>query len=226
MNNKNSTNLCIGVLGIHGSIEEHLESLKKIQVETKNLLSLESLRVKTIEDLEKIDGLIIPGGESTTIGKLMNWYGLDKVLKEKIKNGMPVYGTCAGAILLANKIIGKEKANTLKVMDIEIERNAFGRQVDSFETEIELRTELRELRKEKNQNLSSKVIPAIFIRAPRIKKIGKNVKVLATYKNEPVLVQEGNMLAGTFHPELTEDLTVHRYFLNLINNVKTFKTSN
>jgi 5'-phosphate synthase pdxT subunit len=208
----NLKNLYIGVLAIHGSVEEHLESLKKCGVKT--------LRVKTKEDLEKIDGLIIPGGESTTIGKLMNWYSLDKILKEKIKKGMPVYGTCAGAILLAKKISGSQKAQSLKIMDIEIERNAFGRQIDSFETMIELNLKNQELKKEKKQNLSSKIIPAIFIRAPKIKKIGKNVKILAKFQNEAILVQEKNILAGTFHPELTKNLTVHKYFLEMCSDKK------
>ncbi|KKP39894.1 MAG: pyridoxal phosphate synthase yaaE subunit, glutamine amidotransferase [Candidatus Peregrinibacteria bacterium GW2011_GWF2_33_10] len=211
----NFKNLCIGVLGIHGSVEEHLESLRKCGMKT--------LRVKTKEDLEKIDGLILPGGESTTIGKLMNWYGLDKVLKDKIKKGLPVYGTCAGAILLAKKITGPQKAQSLKLMDIETERNAYGRQTDSFETEVDfvipVETGILSLRVKdscfRRNDKKVKKIPAIFIRAPRIKKIGKNVKILATFKNEPVLVQEKNMLAGTFHPELSDDLTVHKYFIDL-----------
>ena len=153
----NFSNLCIGILAIHGSVEEHEASLKKCGIET--------LLVKSIDDLEKIDGLIIPGGESTTIGKLLNWYGIATILKKKIKKGLPVYGTCAGAILLAKKIIGHQKTQSLKVMDIEIERNGYGRQVDSFEGEVVLvicgGMSVRQLK-----------IPGIFIRAPKIKKIG------------------------------------------------------
>lgn len=196
-------NLTIGVLGIHGSVEEHLNSLEKLKVK--------SLKVKTIEDLNKIDGLIMPGGESTTIGMLMKLYSLDKILKEKIKKGFPVYGTCAGAILLAKKIVGSQKAKSLQVMNIEIERNAFGRQVESFEVAVS----------GERLAVSQKNIPAVFIRAPRIKRIGKNVKILAEYEGEPILVQEENMLAGTFHPELTSDLTVHRYFVELCKKYKT-----
>lgn len=193
----NLKNLTIGILGIHGSIEEHEQSLKNCGVK--------SLRIKNADDLDLINGLIIPGGESTTMGKLMDWYGIAKILKQKIDSGLPVYGTCAGAILLAKKISGPQRAQGLEVMNIEIERNAYGRQTESFETTVIL-----------TRPESKKVeIPAVFIRAPRIKSVGKNVEILAELNNEPILVQEKNLLAGTFHPELTDDLSVHEYFLAL-----------
>ncbi|MFA5821349.1 MAG: pyridoxal 5'-phosphate synthase glutaminase subunit PdxT [Candidatus Gracilibacteria bacterium] len=179
----------IGVLDIQGSVEEHFAALEKA--------GAEAVLVKNKEGLKLIDGLIIPGGESTTIGKLLKESGMDK---EIMKLRVPIYGSCAGAILLAKKISGREKAPNLGLMDIEIERNAYGRQTESFETEVVF---------------DGKKIPAIFIRAPKIKKIGKDVKVLAMDGKDIVAVREGRFLATMFHPELTEDLSVHRYFLKM-----------
>ncbi len=179
----------IGVLDIQGSVEEHFVALEKV--------GAEAVLVKNKKDFDGIDGLIGPGGESTTIGKLLKESGLDK---EILKLRVPIYGTCAGAILIAMKISGKQKANNLKLMDIEIERNAYGRQVDSFEKEI---------------IFDGKKIPAVFIRAPKIKKIGKNVKILAMDGKNIAAVREGRLLATMFHPELTDDLSVHRYFLKM-----------
>lgn len=186
----------IGILDIQGSVEEHFLAVKKI--------GAFPVSVKKISDLKKIDGLIIPGGESTTVGKLLRKFKLGDEIIKCAKNGMPIYGTCAGAILLAKEISGKEKADGLKLMDIVIERNAYGRQMDSFETKIDFAF-----------GKNKKKIPAIFIRAPKIKKIGKNAKILAKYKNEIVAVRENNFLVTMFHPELTEDLNVHRYFIKM-----------
>lgn len=179
----------IGVLDIQGSVEEHFAALEKA--------GAKPILVKKKQDFAGIDGLIIPGGESTTIGKLLKESGMDK---EILKLKVPIYGTCAGAILLSKKISGKQKANNLGLMDIEIERNAYGRQMDSFEKEI---------------SFDGRKIPAVFIRAPRIKKIGKNVEVLAKDGKDMVAVREGRFLATMFHPELTDDLSVHRYFLKM-----------
>lgn len=190
--------MIVGVLDLQGDVIEHRRALEACGAQV--------ILVKTPTDLEKVDALVMPGGESTTIGKLMNWNGLTEPLRKRIREGMPVYGTCAGAILLSKKITGKETAPNLGLMDIEIERNAYGRQVNSFETSIEVALE------DHKQS-----IPAVFIRAPKIKSVGQKVKVLAQWDGEIVLAQEENMLVSTFHPELTNNLTIHRYFLTLVN---------
>jgi len=207
----------IGVLDIQGSVTEHCEALKKA--------GARFVRVKTLEDLALVKGLIIPGGESTTIGKLLNWYGLGNIISERVKDkSLALWGTCAGAILMAKKIVGSQKAENLAVMDISVERNAYGRQMDSFECELDF--DFDELKKEqKNKTDSDNLwpnaveihpkIPAVFIRAPRISSIGGKVKILAKYKNEIVAVREGNMMASTFHPEMTDDIRVHQYFVEL-----------
>lgn len=188
----------IGVLALQGSIIEHIRMLEKCNVE--------AVAVKLPEDFDNIYGLIIPGGESTTIGKLMQLYGLDKEIKRKHKNGMPIYGTCAGAILLAKDIIGSSVPK-LNLMDISIKRNDYGRQIDSFATELEIENFKKPFR-------------GIFIRAPVIESIHNGVKILSSFNNKPVLAQQNNLLVSTFHPELTDDKRVHEYFLGMINNKK------
>lgn len=192
----------IGVLDIQGSVKEHAEALQKCGAEV--------VFVKTSEDLMKVSGLIIPGGESTTIGKLLRKFGLRDAIIRRAQKGMAIWGTCAGAILLAKKISENQQADSLKLMDIEIERNAYGRQLDSFESEVEFF--------EDGNDAAGKLIPAIFIRAPKIKSIGKNVKVLAKHGKEIVAVREGNLLATMLHPELTSGLHLHRYFLEMCRN--------
>jgi len=172
--------MLIGVLDIQGSVEEHVASLRACGVE--------AVLVKSAEQIEKLDGLIIPGGESTTIFDLMSKYKIDVAIKKN--KGLAIWGTCAGAILLSK----------MKLMNIEVERNAYGSQIASFETELKV---------------NSKTVKAIFIRAPKIIKTSKESQILAQYDGSPVMVQEGNKLATTFHPELTNDLTVHKYFLSL-----------
>lgn len=185
----------IGVLDIQGSVAEHLAMLRRLKVP--------AVAVKTKEDLANICGLIIPGGESTTIGKLLKLYGLDVEIRRRAREGsLAVWGTCAGAILLAKKIIGP-RPNSLELMDIEIERNAYGHQMESFETEIDV------------PKLGKKKIPAVFIRAPRVSTIKPSVQVLAQLKGSPIMLQQGNLLATMFHPELTNDTRVHHYFIHL-----------
>lgn len=189
-------NIPVGVLDIQGSVEEHFAVLQKMGANVR--------LVKTKKDLAKISGLIIPGGESTTIGKLMKKSGLDRVIRERagrVKRNLVVWGTCAGAILLAKKIRNRHP-DSLELMDLDIVRNGYGRQIDSFETDLAV-------------SMLQKNIPAIFIRAPRIKKASGKAKVLAQYRGEPVMLQQENLLVTTFHPELTNDTTVHQYFLNL-----------
>lgn len=189
----------IGILDIQGSVEEHLEMLKKIK-------NVEVVLVKKNEDWKDLKGLIIPGGESTTVGKLLRRFGLRDEIIKRVKKGMAVWGTCAGAILLAKKIVGKENADSLKLMNITVERNAYGRQIDSFETQVEF---------DCGVGAFGYKCPAIFIRAPKILEVGKNVEVLAEYKGEIVAAREKNMLVTNFHPELTDDEEVHKYFVKM-----------
>ena len=183
----------MGVLSLQGAVEEHLRMIKRC--------GFEGIKVKTVEDLRKVDRLIIPGGESTTIGKLAKIYNLDREITKKGKEGMPIFGTCAGMILLANKVVGNEQIR-FNLIDIVVERNAFGRQVDSFEVDLNI------------ENFTGKPFRAVFIRAPYIKKIGSNVKVLAKFKGKIIMAQQKNILVSSFHPELTDDLRVHKYFLS------------
>lgn len=203
----------IGVLDIQGSVEEHIAALIK--------LGFSPIAVKTKEDLDKVDGLIIPGGESTTIGKLLSLYGLDQEIMRRANPAtkasgtrpLAIWGTCAGAILIAKKVTSRPPQN-IPLMDIEIERNAYGRQLDSFEAEI-LAPEV-----------SPNPIPAVFIRAPQIKKASPKAKVLAQYGGEPVMVRQGAFLATTFHPELTNDLSVLSYFIKITEENASKKADN
>ncbi len=185
----------VGVLALQGDVIEHMKVLAGLGVETAE--------VRTPADLERVDGLIIPGGESTTIGKLMVRYGLDRTIPARVQEGMPVYGTCAGMILLARTAHGGEPP-LLRLMDITVLRNAYGRQVDSFEADLEVPV------------LGSPPLRAVFIRAPLIEETGPNVDVLASLDGRPVLAREGGLLVSSFHPELAPDDRVHRYFLDLI----------
>jgi len=187
--------LIVGVLGLQGDFREHLWALQKLQVE--------AIVVKTVEDLRKVKGLIIPGGESTTIGRLARMTGIADELKKRVSEGMPVYGTCAGMILLAKKIANYPTQYSFSLMDITVERNAYGRQVESFEAALDIPA-------------IGGTFKAIFIRAPKIVECGKDVQILATYDGSPVLVQQDNLLAGSFHPELGEDLRIHQYFLRMV----------
>lgn len=186
----------IGVLDIQGSVKEHMDALRKIGVRP--------ISVKTKNDLDRIHGLIIPGGESTTIGKLLKASGLFESIQKRARAGtLTIWGTCAGAILLAKKIVNLAPQN-LRLMDIEIERNAYGRQTDSFEAEIKV------------TGIGKSNFPGIFIRAPRVTKTSPKVKILARYEGFPVILEQNNLLATMFHPELTQDTRIHKYFLSLV----------
>ncbi|MDD4352196.1 MAG: pyridoxal 5'-phosphate synthase glutaminase subunit PdxT [Candidatus Gracilibacteria bacterium] len=182
----------IGVLSIQGSVAEHLAALSKCGVE--------AVPVKDADTLKKVQGLILPGGESTTIGKLLKRFGLGDAIK---KAKIPLYGTCAGAILMAQEILNDVPEYSLDMMDITICRNAYGAQQESFVIDLEVPI------------FGKKKVPAYFIRAPKIVRVGKGCEVLAKLKKDPVLVRQGNLLVSTFHPELTEDLRVHRYFVEM-----------
>jgi pyridoxal 5'-phosphate synthase pdxT subunit len=185
----------IGVLALQGAFREHIEALRE--------LGVEAVEVRLPEQLEGLDGLIIPGGESTTIGKLAVHYGLQEAIRRYLGAGKPVYGTCAGMIMLS-KDSGSDQP-LLGVMDIKVARNAFGRQIDSFETDLDV------------PELGKEPFPAVFIRAPKIESVGPDVDVLAKLDDgTPVAAREGNLLVTAFHPELTDDLRFHRYFLAMV----------
>ncbi|MCX8095072.1 MAG: pyridoxal 5'-phosphate synthase glutaminase subunit PdxT [Caldisericia bacterium] len=186
----------VGVLALQGAFIEHYYFLK-------NFDFVEGVLVKKKEDLETVDGLIIPGGESTTIGKLLERYNMKDILKEKIKNGFPVFGTCAGLILLSKKIEQNYDQPLLEVLDIVIKRNAFGSQKESMEIDLDIKG-------------LDKPFRAVFIRAPVVSKIGNNVEVLAKVDEGPVLVKEGNIMGSSFHPELTDDIRIHKMFIDII----------
>ncbi len=190
-------NKIIGILGMQGAIAEHQEILLQIP-HTKTRI------VKTAKDLDCIDGLILPGGESTAIGKLLDYFSLKEILQQKIISGLPVFGTCAGLILLAKNI--ENETNThLATMDITVKRNGYGSQLNSFSTNLLIPTI--------DKNMP---IPLVFIRAPYITKTDKDVQILATLDNKIIAARQKNMLVSSFHPELTCDLRFHQYFLSMI----------
>ncbi|HLC96305.1 MAG TPA: pyridoxal 5'-phosphate synthase glutaminase subunit PdxT [Candidatus Nanoarchaeia archaeon] len=184
----------VGVLALQGDVREHICALQKCGVET--------VEVRRPEDMDNIYGLVIPGGESTTIGKLMVHNKLDVEILRKHEHGMPIYGTCAGAILLAKHIVGSRQ-HSLGLMDISVKRNSYGRQSESFETNLVIDGFLHPLH-------------AIFIRAPLITEVHNGAQILAEFKDSPVLIRQGNLLASTFHPELTGDYRIHQYFVDMI----------
>jgi 5'-phosphate synthase pdxT subunit len=186
----------IGVLALQGGFDLHAKRLKEI--------GHTAILVKKAEELNGIDGLIIPGGESTTLLKLCDKAFRDKI-SELVKGGLPLLTTCAGTILIANKVTNPPQ-ESMKLLDIEVERNAYGRQVDSFITE-NIKTD---------KSLSDKNFEVVFIRAPKITETGKNVKVLISSENSPILVRDKNILAATFHPELSKSTLVHEYFAGII----------
>ncbi len=186
--------MLIGVLALQGAFREHEKTLRACGE------GIETRQVRLPGQLEGIDALVIPGGESTTMGKLMVEFGLLEPIREKAAGGLPVFGTCAGLIMLATEISGSGQPR-LGLMDMLVERNAFGRQVDSFEADIEI------------ARLGQEPFRAVFIRAPYIMKVGPEVEVLASYGEKIVFARQGRFLAAAFHPELTDDLRVHRYFL-------------
>lgn len=185
----------IGVLALQGAVREHLWAFQACGVETRE--------VKRREELDELDGLTIPGGESTTVGKLLVRYNLLEPIKKRAEEGMGIFGTCTGMILLAEEIEGSAQPR-LGLMRIQVARNAFGRQIDSFETDLNIPV------------LGEQAFPAVFIRAPYGIKVGPGVEILAAFEEKIVLARQNKLLACAFHPELTEDLRLHRYFLSLL----------
>jgi pyridoxal 5'-phosphate synthase pdxT subunit len=198
-----SSGITIGVLALQGAFAKHIEMLTK--------LGIHAIEVRRVQELEQCDALIIPGGESTTIMRHIDYNGMRDALNEFFEK-KPAFGTCAGLILMSQKILSHEM-KPFKLIEISVERNAFGSQAESFRSEIEMR-----LTTGKPQTFS-----ALFIRAPRIRDVSPNVQVLAEYENEPILVRQGYHLAATFHPELTDDPAIHTFFVNLVKESKRSK---
>ncbi|KGE73748.1 pyridoxal 5'-phosphate synthase glutaminase subunit PdxT [Spirochaeta lutea] len=184
----------IGVLALQGGFAKHLQMVSS--------LGVTAVPVRSEEELGTLDGIILPGGESTTIGMLLERRGLLAPLKEKIAGGMPVFGTCAGMILLAETIEHHHQSH-IGLMDITVERNAYGSQVESFEADLEV-----------DLYGVSHNLRGIFIRAPRIVRAGINVEVLSRFSHAPVLIRQKNMLAASFHPELGSDPILHEFFIS------------
>lgn len=193
----------IGVLGLQGAVTEHVK-----QIET---LGLEAVVIKKPEQLEQIDGLILPGGESTTMRKLIDRYDFFGPLKEFYTAGKAIFGTCAGMVLVAKELVGSEESH-LGIIDISVKRNAFGRQIASFEVDLDI-TGLEDPFK------------AVFIRAPYIESAGQNVEVLAKYDGKIVAAREGNVLTCAFHPELTADTRFLQLFVEMVKEQKEGKVS-
>jgi 5'-phosphate synthase pdxT subunit len=185
----------IGVLALQGAVAEHIQML--------SALGAEAVPVRLPSELDSLDALIIPGGESTTISKLLTDYGLMGPIRRLAKKGLPIFGTCAGLVLLAKKV-SNLRMESISVMDIEVQRNAFGRQVDSFEADLKIPA------------LHNGSFHGVFIRAPIIEKVERDVEVLCQLNGKPVAVRQGKMIGCVFHPELTDDLRLHKYFLDIV----------
>jgi len=185
----------IGVLALQGAFREHANIIRQFGVETE--------LVKRDFQLEGIDGLVIPGGESTAIGKLLREYQLLEPIRDRAKHGFPVFGTCAGMIVMAREIEGAEEPH-LAIMDMVVNRNSFGRQRESFEANLDVPV------------VGPESFPAVFIRAPHVVRVGAGVTVLCNYEDRIVAAREGNMLALSFHPELTGDARLHAYFIQMV----------
>ncbi|MDZ5622225.1 pyridoxal 5'-phosphate synthase glutaminase subunit PdxT [Nocardioides bizhenqiangii] len=186
----------IGVFALQGDVREHLTTL--------TALGADAFSVRRPEELARCDGLVLPGGESTTMGKLARTFDLLDPLRERVASGMPTFGTCAGMILLADRILdGVAGQETIGGIDMTVRRNAFGRQVDSFESDLDLKG-------------LDRPVHAVFIRAPWVEEVGAGVEVLAEAEGHPVAVRQGRLMATSFHPEVADDGRIHRLFLDLV----------
>jgi len=202
--------LTFGVLSIQGDVLENILSVEA----AIDALGIDGTvtAVRTPDEISKVDGLVIPGGESTTIGQLSKFNGSLKILKEKIEQGMPVLGICAGMVLLSNnandKVVGKIDQPLLNILDIKLERNSFGRQRESFESDISL------------DSIGIPKFNGVFIRAPSISDVGSDVEILSKFNEKIIAVKKNNVIGVAFHPELTTDISLHKYFVNLTNTLK------
>ncbi len=183
----------VGILGLQGDIARHQQALSSLQ--------LDAIAVRTAAELDAVDSLIIPGGESTTISKMLDSNNLLETLRSKIRSGLPTWGTCAGMILLASSLLdGRSDQHTLGALDIAVRRNAYGRQIDSFEAPLDIPA------------IGTQPFVGVFIRSPMVASSGPAVEVLATHREHPVLCRQGNVWASSFHPELTDDTRLHKLF--------------
>lgn len=185
----------IGVLAVQGDVIEHLRALERIGVAARE--------IKTAEDLAAVDALIVPGGESTTVIRLLQRFGLEQPIVQRVRAGMPFWGTCMGMILAAHDIVGMDQ-KTLDLIDITVRRNAFGRQIASAEVALPIPA------------LGTEPFPAVFIRAPWVERAGAGVEVLASLDGHGVFVRKGSVIGTAFHPELTGDVRLHAYFAALV----------
>lgn len=196
MSNRHDKSPRIGVLALQGDFAKHIEVLER--------LGVRAVPVRLPDHVDELGGLIVPGGESTTVGKLMSRFQVDRAIIRRADEGMPIFGTCTGMILLAREIEGSRQP-TLGLMNMTVRRNAFGRQVDSFEADLDV------------PELGSQSVRAVFIRAPFVTRIQNSARVLARLEGgQIVLVREGNCLAAAFHPELTDDTRLHEYFVGMV----------
>jgi 5'-phosphate synthase pdxT subunit len=196
----------IGVVAFQGDFQKHLDRLAD--------LGVDAAPVRSVKALERCHGVVVPGGESTTIGMLMERFGLLGWLRSRVREGFPVFGTCAGAILLANEIAGHDQPS-IGGLDITVKRNAYGRQIASFEADLSPEDGLSSALAKQVEG-KPKPFHGVFIRAPRITELRGTVKRLLSFEDDPVLVQDGPLLAATFHPELTGDTRLHGYFADLV----------
>lgn len=188
----------IGVLALQGAFAAHCECLSSVGVEP--------VEIRTPAQLDTVEALLMPGGESSTMSQLLESSGLFDAITQRLSDGMPTFGTCAGMILLASEILdGRSDQRSFSAIDISVRRNAFGRQVDSFESTI---------------STSVGEFHGVFIRAPRIERVGAGVEIVGALGDEPVLVRQGNVLAASFHPELTSDARLHEYFVKTMSNMR------
>ncbi|MBV9276727.1 MAG: pyridoxal 5'-phosphate synthase glutaminase subunit PdxT [Candidatus Eremiobacteraeota bacterium] len=186
----------VGVLALQGDVGEHLAALHEA--------GAESIALKTRADLERVDGLVIPGGESTTVIKLLDRFDISAPLKNRVAEGMPLWGTCMGLIVVSRAVAELPDQPTLGLLDVSVRRNAFGRQIASGEVELDI------------PEFGASPFPAIFIRAPWIEESGPHVRTLATLDGHGVLVRQGRILGSSFHPELSADRRLHRYFIDIV----------
>ncbi|MFD2672113.1 pyridoxal 5'-phosphate synthase glutaminase subunit PdxT [Marinicrinis sediminis] len=186
----------IGVLALQGAVAEHVRMIEQA--------GAEGVVIKKVEQLQEIDGIIIPGGESTTIGKLMHTYGFIDELRQFAAAGKGIFGTCAGLIVLATEIAGQTQPH-LGLMDMKVQRNAFGRQRESFEADLQVKD-------------LDHTVRAVFIRAPLILEVSDQVEIVSEFEGQIVAARQGKLLAASFHPELTDDIGMHRYFVDMLND--------
>ena len=188
----------VGVLALHGAFKLHVQALER--------LGVEAIEVRTLENFEASQALIIPGGESTTMSFLLESSGIFEALQERSNNGMPILGTCAGMILLSSKITdGRNDQKPLKLIDIEVRRNGYGRQIDSFESDLMVKG-------------FENFFKGVFIRAPLVESVGENVDVLAELNGQPIMCRQESTIVTSFHPELADDDRIHAEFLEMVSN--------